>query len=89
MAGLLLLTLLTAVACALSHAGPASAVPLRFSGALGSSMVLQRAPLRARVFGNAAPNASLLVELVSSAYSFSARVESDASGEWACELPPQ
>ena len=76
-----------------------AACPPSFARVLGSSMVLQRAPLRARVFGRAAPRALLTVELAtgsdptlgsrtsSSVRAIAIAVQADDAGEWACLLP--
>ena len=53
-------------------------------------MVLQRAPIRSRLFGTAAPGASLLVELAKAGGGVVAAVpvHANAAGEWAGLLPP-
>ena len=56
---------------------------LVLSRALSSSMVLQRAPARARLWGTAAPGA--VIAVATQAFTTTA----DASGRWSLLLPPQ
>ena len=62
-----------------------------FAHVFTSSMVLQRVPAQPRLFGTAAPDASLLVELVkvggAGVTIAAVAVRADAAGEWACLLP--
>ena len=70
--------------------------PPGFAHVFGSNMVLQRAPLQARVFGYAAPNSAMTVTLAPAAVGASAsapqshsvqQVRADGSGRWQCSLP--
>jgi hypothetical protein len=66
---------------------PAPPPPL-FAHVFGSAMVLQRAPLRARLFGKVPPGAALTVTVAQGkAFRFNVSATADAAGDWACLLP--
>lgn len=75
---LLILSLLT-----LSPPTPTSA--LQLASVISSSMVLQRAPQRSRIFGTASPNSTVTLTLDTSPPSYSI---ADAYGHWSLLLPP-
>jgi hypothetical protein len=79
-----------------NDAPPPPPPPPSFARVFGSEMVLQRAPLQARLFGYAAPNSTLTVSMSQEQVlnssgrppPFNATMRADAVGHWACLLPP-
>eukprot|EP00041_Stephanoeca_diplocostata_P019106 m.405941 g.405941 ORF g.405941 m.405941 type:complete len:318 (-) comp21212_c1_seq4:1201-2154(-) len=73
------------------HINKHCAPPPLFANVFGSAMVLQRGPLRARVFGSTTAKAALTVTLThppgSKTPPIVLRVTADAAGEWECLLP--
>lgn len=70
--------------CACSPPTPPPPARLAVASALGSGMVLQRAPARAAVWGTAPPGARVSVAVGAAA---SATATADADGRWSARLP--
>ena len=73
--------------CASAGSGPCGARGFCLSNALGSHMVLQRAPQAAVLWGFAAPGDAVDCLLVSTGQE--ARTVANAAGHWELALPPQ